>query len=445
MVGTLGFVNFDSPFLLAGPTDRRYPTWLISAVGGIGRSSVFRAVGLDPCLKNFSLALMDFGFRGAQLGICPYSEPELLAVQIPEDVLSQIQERFTTAEMATLICRNYGKKWLPFWLIGNLLFDHSFPLLGTLKGSMAKRGPSVDTLLLEELRPQLSTGPMEPALIDVIVPTLNRPEHVLNLLQDLSSQSIVPSRVIIIEQSPNGEPSVLDDVVQRHWPFEVKHRHVTGMGVCRARNLGLQEVQGDWALLLDDDLRLPPHLISYLLKIASAYVVDVVTAGIYLSHQNPHEVTGPQFPRLWQVFAGGASLLSRPAIEGAGAFDERMEGGYGEDYEYGIRLRQKGTNILYAPREPILHLKAPSGGYRYTFPHPWLNDKIQPKPSPTVLYSRHKHATRSMRKGYQLFYWLNRLATTPVYRWPLEIIMLTKQWYNAARWSSWLALRPSNN
>src|SRR6266851_7334581 len=87
MVGSLGFVNFDSPFLLAGPTDRRYPTWLISGVGGIGRSSVFRAVGLDPCLKNFSLALMDFGFRGAELGICPYSEPELLAVQIPEDVL----------------------------------------------------------------------------------------------------------------------------------------------------------------------------------------------------------------------------------------------------------------------------------------------------------------------------------------------------------------------
>jgi len=441
MVGSLGLIDFDSPFLLPGPTDRRYATWLISPTAGIGLSKVFRAIGLDCSLKKFSVAMFDLGFRGARMGMCPYSEPDLLATQVPRGILDEIRKTLSATESATLIRRTYGKKWLLFWLLGNVLFENSFPLLATFRGIATKRAQPVDVPLLSSLHSELSPEVSEGACIDVIIPTLNRPEHVLNVLQDLSSQALLPKTVILVEQSPTEEPSLLEDTVRKSWPFKIQHHYVTSMGVCRARNLGLSEVQADWVLLLDDDLRLTPQFLSYLFNVAKTYRVGAVTAGIYLANQNPRESIDSPFPRVWPTFAGGASLLSREAFTAAGSFDERMEGGYGEDYEFGIRLRLNGINVLYAPKEPVLHLKAPSGGYRYTFFHPWLNDKIQPKPSPTVLYSRRKHATKSMRKGYLLFYWFKRLASKPVYRWPWEIIILTKQWCNAARWSSWLALR----
>ena len=66
MVGSFGLVDFDSPFLLPGPTDKRYATWLISPAAGIGLSSVFRAIGLDCSLKKFSVAMFDLDFRGAR-------------------------------------------------------------------------------------------------------------------------------------------------------------------------------------------------------------------------------------------------------------------------------------------------------------------------------------------------------------------------------------------
>jgi len=442
MVGAIGLIDFDSPFLLPGPTDRRYATWLISSSAGIGLSRVFRAIGLDCSLKKFSVAMFDLGFRAARTGVCPYSEPHLLATAVPMEILDEIHEPLSAAESATLISRTYGKKWLLFWLLGNLLFERSFPLIGMLTGWKTKSAGRINTELLENLRPQFQypNHSLGQASVDVIIPTLNRPEHVLNVLKDLSSQTVVPKRVIIIEQDPGTGPAgPLEDMVHRQWTFELQHHFVEWVGICRARNLGFQQSQSDWVLLLDDDVRLTPDFIAYLLRVATAYRVEAVTAGIYLSHQNPKEVIDHPFPRLWQTFAGGASLLSRQAVKAAGTFDERMEGGYGEDYEFGIRLRQNGANVLYAPGEPVLHLKAPVGGYRYSFLHPWRNDKVQPRPSPTVLYSRRKHVTKSMQNGYLLFYWFKRLAATPVYRWPGNIPTLALQWHKAARWSAWLA------
>jgi len=192
-------------------------------------------------------------------------------------------------------------------------------------------------------------------------------------------------------------------------------------------------------LLLDDDIRVTPQFICYLLQVARAYQVDGVSSAVYLPHQRPASVVGSALPRIWPAFASGASLVSARAMRAAGPFDERLEGGYGEDYEFGVRLRLTGATVMYAPGEPVLHLKAPAGGFRYAFAHPWRNEKIQPKPSPIMLYSRQKHTTTAMQKGYRIFYYLNRLTATPYYRWPGEALRIARQWRSAMRWVTWLS------
>jgi hypothetical protein len=101
--------------------------------------------------------------------------------------------------------------------------------------------------------------------------------------------------------------------------------------------------------------------------------------------------------------------------------------------------------VLYAPGVPILHLKAPAGGFRIGITLPWDAEPIQPRPSPTLLYMRNKHHLETMRQGYRLFYTIKRLMATAPPRWPRELPLIVRQWRCAELWSSWLAAVPRSN
>jgi hypothetical protein len=184
-------------------------------------------------------------------------------------------------------------------------------------------------------------------------------------------------------------------------------------------------------MMLDDDVRLRPGLISHLLQVARAYGVEAVNAAVYRPGET---LTGPGLPYSWPAFASGACLVSAAALIETGGFDERLEGGYGEDYEIGVRLPLAGAGVLYAPGEPILHLKAPAGGFRAGTDLPWSADRVPPRPAPTVLYSRRKHHPAALRDGYRLFYALKRLSGKPILAWPRELRNIRDQWEQAVWW-----------
>ena len=70
--------------------------------------------------------------------------------------------------------------------------------------------------------------------------------------------------------------------------------------------------------------------------------------------------------------------------------------------DYGMQLRNKGCDILYNPKINLKHLKAEIGGFRNNTIKAWGTEEIQPKPSPTVMLSRLKHATSTQLQGYKL-------------------------------------------
>jgi glycosyltransferase involved in cell wall biosynthesis len=333
-------------------------------------------------------------------------------------------------DLARLVRRGYGKQWVGFWLLARLLFDHRLPVLAALRGWLAPAAGRVDEAALAALHPPLPPG--EDAAVDVLIPTLGRPGPLRDVLDDLGRQTLPPRRVIVVDQGSDPRPA-------GDWPFELVFLSQPEPGACKARNAGLREARSDWVLLLDDDVRLRPGLISYLVRAAGAYNVEAVTAAVHL----PGEIPVSSLPRPWPVFASGASLVSARALAAAGGFDERLEGGYGEDYEFGLRLRLAGTEVLYAPGEPVLHLKAPAGGFRErTHSLPWSGDPVPPRPAPPVLYSRRKHHTKSMQNGYRLFYTLKRLSRAPLYSWPRELRDLSRQWERAVWWAGRLGGEP---
>ena len=414
-VRDLGRVDFDSPFLLPGPIDRRYPTWLIAPAGGVASAALIRALDVDPRL-GLAAALLDLGRQAQKEGLFLYSEPALLRGPVPD------RFELDRQELAALIGRGYGRQWLGFWTLAGALFDRSLP---PLTGWRVPARPAVDRESLARLHPSIEPVDGE---VDAVIPTLGRPGPLRDLLEDLATQSVPPKRVIVVEQRPTGtEPAVLDG----DWPFELVLRTVEWTGACRARNLALQEVRSPWVLLLDDDVRLKPNALALLLSTAQAYRVGAVTAAVHLAHQEPEA----GLPRVWSTFGAGATLVDSAALREAGPFDERLEGGYGEDAEIGIRLRQAGCNVVHAPAVQVLHLKAPSGGFRHSVRFPWHDDPVQPRPSPIFLFSRNRHATPAMQQGYRLFYALNRLRSVPVLARPGELLRILRGWQRSAHWA----------
>jgi len=432
---SLGYVDFDSLHFFAPAPEHRSPMWFVSAAAGIARATALRAIGIDPSFARFSAALIDFGGRGVRVGLCAYSDPRLLAPPArAED--TALRAHLASSDLALLVRRFYGRQWVLFWLASLLLFARSFPVWATVRAWLQPAAAPIDKTALAPLAPSLQKGDST-AGVHAIVPTLGRPHSIEHLLDDLARQTHGLCSVAIVEQQPNGGGSALTPLVSKPWPFKIEHRVVTWTGACRARNDGLESATGNWILFLDADVRVPSRFVENALSVARTYGAEAVTALVRSpdSHQPGPDNSRPHFT---SVFPTCAALVSQSAANAVGPFDLRLEGGWGEDFEYGLRLRKAGGTMVRTPGEPILHLHEPSGGFRSPLRHPWDLDKISPRPSPTVLLSR-RGLPLPMQQGHRLYYVIKRLAGVPWYRAIGELTTAKRQWRAAATWANRLA------
>lgn len=277
--------------------------------------------------------------------------------------------------------------------------------------------------------------------VDVILPTLGRPGPLADVLADLAHQTHLPTSVLVVEQAPPGCPCLPDAVTAPPWPFRLIHRRVEWVGACRARNLAIADATAEWLLFLDDDVRLPPGFLSALLRVAMRYEVNAVNARVDTPRPGrPGAVAQKQAQvRVWPTFGTCAALVRRVLAVACGGFDERLDGGFGEDWEFGLRLRQASACILYAPEASALHLKASAGGFRYEFPHPWRGASVRPRPSPTIMLARQLHYTPTQQQGYRLAYVLERLGAVPCWCWPEEWRRIRREWAASEQWAGALA------
>ncbi|HQE33789.1 MAG TPA: glycosyltransferase family 2 protein, partial [Flavobacterium alvei] len=137
----------------------------------------------------------------------------------------------------------------------------------------------------------------------------------------------------------------------------------------------------------------------------------------------------------WSTFGAGNSFVRRDALENI-RFNKAYEFGYGEDGDFGMQLRNQGFDVLYLPHPEILHLKAPMGGFRTKPVLQWQNDKIQPKPSPTIMLYQLLHHSAAQRNSYKttLFFKYYRLQSI---KNPFKYFAhFQKQWDRSVFWAN---------
>ena len=398
----LAVLGYEDPAMLPGGSLPRQ-SWLISAGAGVASVAALRRLPIDQEYRHAAAAFAEAGVRGEREGVFAFEDPRLLQSSIPHES----GDPWSSSDLMRLARRNWSRQ--------QVTVLRCMRALGLLSGRSGRAQAAPQERTIGDTAPSRE--------IDVVIPTLGRDELLADVLRDLAGQTAPPHRVVVVRQ--DMRPSAADTVEteQRAYPFELVTVRTNRAGASRARNLGIRQTTSPLVALLDDDVRLPPGLFQAL----SAEMSDLGLDGINAREVQPDHEVGTQrceATRPSVVLSGNRSIVVREAILAAGGFDERLEG-WGEDFELGFRLRLAGRAIGESGEHEIVHLKAPSGGFRDATARrtlePWSHRKLtRPSPSPWLTYRRLRHLTRAMRWSANFNHLLAVIRGQPLF--PLSIL-----------------------
>jgi GT2 family glycosyltransferase len=406
-----------------------YPTWQMSSVVGIVHASVINAIKDKVfCDSNFDYYLNSIGKIAMPLGLLCYSEPRLLkAGEFKNTNKASIYTLFR------FVKQHYKMQWVFLLLLNLGLYERKFPLLPLLFSFFYKdrknNAISLDSIIIESSRKVI-----DKSTVDVIIPTIGRKDYLYDVLKDFSLQTLLPNKIIIVEQNPErGSKSELDYIEIEKWPFKIEHFFIHQAGACNARNLALNQVESEWVFFADDDIRIADDFIyKTFLNIAKfgnkAVSINCLQKGEKQFFKNVFQ---------WRSFGSGCSFVAKTILNDC-TFNMGYEFGFGEDSDFGMQLRNQGCDVLYLPEPEIIHLKASIGGFRTKPALLWQLESIQPKPSPTVMLYIILNNTKEQLSGYKttLFfkYYKYQKIKNPI----MYFFYFDKQWNQSLFWANQL-------
>lgn len=403
-----------------------YPTWFSSsALGGISAQAILQFENKIKPYKSFDYFLHSLSKIGMSKGLFCYSEPKLVLDQS----ISIIVEKATTGRLFQFVKEHYRTRWIFILLLNFIKYKKHFPLWSFLLSLIYKKHNKID-IDLDVVQVQSKLKMAESKSMDVIIPTIGRKSYLYDVLQDLAQQTHLPHNVIIVEQNPSPEStSELDYLTTEDWPFEVKHIFTHQSGACNARNVAAKHISSEWVFLSDDDIRFDKNLIYDIFCKVERYGITAVTTSCLQKNQKLVFKTIHQT----HIFGSGTSFVKTSAIKDI-SFAMALEFGYGEDFDFGMQLRNKGFDVIYFPEPSILHLKAPVGGFRTKHQFPWQKEKIQPRPSPTIMYVKQKYLTQKQILGYKLVLFFKIIIKESPFKWFSAYKSLEQEWDMSIEW-----------
>ncbi len=423
-MASMGFAGHYSALLMPMGNQCITPAVLISPLAGVCQAEILASFSACEKSGRLSHILSDIGRLSMSHAICAYADSRLLDGNATDaEVRSLVDSRW--CEISKLVVSQFGRRKLLPWLLGLLLAKKQFPLFSALLALRKRPELVVDEERLLQLRLNLPDVEVTEH-VEVVIPTLERPDHLLRILDDLANQDTLPVCIHVVAQ---GEGSVPPVIAERKWPFEVSVYQVPWVGVCRARNLGIRKTTAKWVLLADDDVRLPTNYVTQMLSLAIRFKVEAVNAI-----PDDTQIVGISPDArvwAWRHFLSGFALCTRDVLLTTGGFQERMEGIIFEDFELGVRIRQTGTHTMVTRELAVINEAAPTGGFR--------SDKIVrngpvDQPGLVIYSSLLPFMTKAMRLGYRIQHSLAILRSRRWWQWPGQIVKLKAAWRNTDRW-----------
>ena len=229
---------------------------------------------------------------------------------------------------------------------------------------------------------------MTPKLASVIIPTYNRSEKLVLVLEALNKQSLPPDKyeaLVIDNNSQDNTKETVQRCIQRFPGLNLRYLFEEKQGLNFARNLGVQQAQADVLVFLDDDAIPETGWLQALLSACEdpkiGCVGGKITPGFPKGTRLPRWVSpifngyfsgfdpgGNQNKELTEndYFPYGANIsFKKEAIISAGFFNPKLDrcGGNliaGGETEMCLKIRRMGWKILYTPHATVHHLISPN-------------------------------------------------------------------------------------
>lgn len=209
--------------------------------------------------------------------------------------------------------------------------------------------------------------------LSVVIPTYNRPEAILRILQDLARQSLAPNsfEVIVVD---DGSVSPIRPIIQKFtFPYQLFVLEQLNAGPATARHRGILHSSGEITVAVDDDMLLPT---GFLEAHDAAHPVGSrrVALGPFYNEESRrlplHQRMGSRSVihtmnaardeqrRIAgsRMYTGNVSFRRSDYVQVDG-FDPAFR--ISEDAELGIRLAQSGVVLTFAKDAHSVHATIP--------------------------------------------------------------------------------------
>jgi GT2 family glycosyltransferase len=409
-----------------------YPTWQMSSSVGVIHASVLNAIGdkiafdidLDYYLSSLAKLCMP-------LGLLCYSEPQLLKREVHVDSLIQT----SNVKLFRFVKQHYKTRWVFLLALNLLIYERKIVLLPFVAAFFFKRRLN-NSVNLNEIVVKSSSITKDNGTLDVIIPTIGRKAYLYDVLKDFGKQSVLPQKIIIVEQNPEpSSKSELDYLINEKWPFQIKHIFTHQAGACNARNVALSQTKSEWVFFADDDIRISEDFLEKSLKYIEKFGIKAVSFCCLQKNEKPTFNNVFQ----WGSFGSGCSVVASDVLKNC-HFNLGYEFGYGEDIDFGMQLRNQGYDVLFLPQPSIMHLKAPVGGFRTKPILKWHHEVIQPKPSPTVMLYLITHNTKQQILGYKTVLFFKFYKHQKIRNPFRYLLVFSKQWQQSVYWANKLKI-----
>jgi len=226
--------------------------------------------------------------------------------------------------------------------------------------------------------------------VSVVLPTYGRYKYIAEVLEDLRSQTIRPTQILIADANQVREPQIYAQFTDL--PLDVLWLPPEQNGTCKSRNACLERATGDYIWFVDDDSRLGSDNLENHLRLLEVYGADVSVGPAYTKerpelHTFQREIT-------CTFMDCGTTVVRSALLRQVGGFDVQFnESLPGEDGEIGDRFIRAGGLMLNNPYAQRFHYLAPIGGARSSpnNPHRWRRWNLRPRPTESIFYRAMRH------------------------------------------------------
>ncbi|MFC2383505.1 MAG: glycosyltransferase, partial [Porphyromonas sp.] len=202
-----------------------------------------------------------------------------------------------------------------------------------------------------------------------IIPVYNRPDEIRELLESMTQQGTFDYEVIIVEDGSQISSEPIVEAFRSQLPA-LRYIAVPNGGPSKARNRGAREASGEYLLILDSDVVLPPGYLTAVDEYLERYPVDAFGGPDAASDDFTPVQKAINYAMTSPLTTGGIRGGSADGMEKfkprsfnlgcrrsvylqLGGFDEAMR--FGEDIDFSLRLLERGYSTALISEAFVYH------------------------------------------------------------------------------------------